>query len=90
MKTYAHLKAVVPKARLATKVQKTVMGLGFVALGIWLVKIGATETPASIWLIGIGVALCIFGALGASDEVALAPFWSALDRIVDAFKKAKG
>lgn len=90
MKTYAHLKAVVPKERFATKAKKTVVGLGFIALGVWLVRIGATQTPASLWLIGVGVAICVFAALGASDELVAAPFYSAISKVIDAFKKAKG
>ncbi len=90
MKTIAHLKAVVPEQRFAVKARKTIVGLGFVALGVWLVRIGATQAPASLWLIGIGVGLCIFGALGSSDELVAAPFWSVVAKGIDTFKRTKG
>lgn len=91
MKTMQHTKqvtanlAAIPKAKLGTKLLKTVVGLIFVPLGMWLVVIQAREHPPSITLILIGLAVIAVGATIWAGEIVMAPLKFVVALIRDGF-----
>lgn len=82
--------AAIPKEKLGKKLLKTVVGLIFVPLGIWLVVIQARRESPSVTLILIGLAVIVVGATIWAGEIVMAPLKYVIALVKDVVGMARG
>lgn len=82
------LKAI-PRERLATKLKRTVLGVGFAGLGGFMVIRQIGGTP-SLTLVFVGIALCVLGATVWSTELMAAPIKIVVASVRDALNAVRG